>query len=229
MTSTALPARAPRPARFAGSTIGRKVVMAVTGLMMIGFIVAHLTGNLLVFMGPEAIREYAVWLREVGHGLILWALRLGLLAAVLLHVWAATSLTLDSRAARPAGYRSFEPRGSTLASRTMRWSGYLLLAYVVYHLLDMTWGSVHPDFIHLDPYHNVVVGFRRPLVTGFYLVAMILLGLHLAHGTWSALRTLGLSHPRYVPLVRLVSFGFGTVVALGYISIPLAVLLGILR
>ena len=229
MTSTALPAQAGKPARFMGSTIGRKAVMAVSGLMLVGFIAAHLTGNLLVFLGPEPIRAYALWLREIGHGVIIWVFRGGTLAAALLHVWAATSLTLANRAARPQGYRAFEPRGSTLASRTMRWSGYLLLAYVVYHLLDMTFGPAHPDFIHLDPYHNVVTGFRRPLVTAGYLVAMILLGLHLAHGTWSALRTLGLSHPRYGQLVRAVSVGFGVVVALGYISIPLAVVLGILR
>ena len=229
MTATTIAARAAQPARFIRSTIGRKIVMAVTGLALIGFIIAHLTGNLLVFAGPEAIRAYAIWLREVGHGMALWALRLGLLAAALLHVWAATSLSLANRAARPAGYRKHDPRGATLASRTMRWSGYLLLAYVVYHLLDMTFGSVHPDFIHLDPYHNLLVGFRRPVPTVMYIVAMILLGLHLAHGTWSALRTLGLSHPRYVPVVRAVSVGFGVVVALGYISIPLAFVTGLLR
>jgi len=228
MTSTALPGR-DRPPRFLASTIGRKIVMAVTGLMLLGFVVAHLSGNLLVFAGPEAIREYAVWLREVGHGVILWVLRGGLLVAALLHIWAATSLTLENRAARPTGYRSYDPTGSTLASRTMRWSGYLLLAYIGYHLLDMTFGSVHPDFVHLDPYHNMVVAFSRKPETLVYIGMMVLLGLHLYHGTWSALRTLGLSHPRYARLARIGSQVLGTVLAAGYIAIPLAVLTGVLR
>lgn len=203
--------------------------MAVTGLMLVGFAVAHLSGNLLVFLGPAAIREYAIWLREFGHGVALWALRGGLLAAAILHIWAATSLTLENRRARPAGYREAEARGSTLASRTMRWSGYLLLAYIVYHLLDMTFGTAHPDFQHLEPYRNLVVGFQRKSVALGYIGAMVLLFFHLEHGIWSTLRTLGLSHPGYAKLARTGSRLVAGVLALGYISIPVAVMLGILK
>lgn len=214
---------------FIRSTIGRKFVMALTGVVLVVFAIAHISGNLLVFRGPDAIREYAIWLREVGHGAILLGLRIGLVVAALLHAWAATSLTLENRRARPVGYREAEYQGSTLASRTMRWSGYLFLAYVVYHLLDMTWGTVHPDFIHLDPYHNLIIGFQRTPVALMYIGAMILLGLHLYHGLWSMIRTLGLSHPRYIGLVELGAKGLAVLLTILYCSIPLAVMAGVLK
>jgi succinate dehydrogenase / fumarate reductase cytochrome b subunit len=134
-----------------------------------------------------------------------------------------------NRAARPQGYREKEHRESTYASRTMRWSGVFLLLFIVYHLMHLTWGNVHPDFVHGDVYHNFIVGFRQTLVSVVYIVAMLALGLHLYHGTWSFLQTLGLSHPRYNPLLHTVATLVTAVVVIGNISMPLAVMAGWLQ
>ena len=226
-TAAALPAAV--PATFARSTVGRKVVMAVTGFILFGFILGHLAGNLLLYKGPEAIRAYALFLRAFLHGAGLWIARAVLLVSAVLHVWSATSLTLQSWAARPVAYRDWTARDSTYASRTMRWGGVILLVFIVYHLLHFTFGTVHPDFKELEPYHNVVAGFRVLPVSLFYIVAMILLGLHLDHGVWSMLRTLGLSHPRYARYARLAAAGFAILVVVGNVSFPIAVLLGWVR
>jgi len=213
---------------FLGSSIGKKVVMAVTGFMLFGFVVAHMIGNLQIYLGPSAMNEYAVFLREVLHGTGIWIARSGLVVAAVLHVWAAYSLTRMNQKARPEGYRERENRESTYASRTMRWSGVILLLFVVYHLMHFTWGNVHPDFVPGDVYHNFVVGFRQTLVSLFYILAMLALGLHLYHGVWSFMQTLGLSHPRYNHLRH----GFATLVAVvvvaGNISFPVAVMTGFL-
>src|SRR5262249_2028446 len=219
----------PRPAPFLGSTVGKKVVMAVTGLILFGFVVAHLIGNLQVFLGPEALDAYAVFLREFLHGAGLWIARVVLLAAVVLHIWGATSLTITSRKARPKGYREYRARESTYASRTMVWSGPILLLFIVYHLLHLTFGTVHPNFVEGRVYHNVITGFRVWPVTLFYVVAQLALGLHLYHGGWSMLQTLGLSHPRWNRLRFAVSFGFTAFVTAGNILIPVAVLAGWVR
>jgi succinate dehydrogenase / fumarate reductase cytochrome b subunit len=210
---------------FFRSTIGRKVIMAVTGLGLIAFLISHMLSNLLVFQGPDKINEYAVFLRSLGW--LLWAARAALLAAAVLHVWAAWSLTREARAARPAGYRKRDPQASTLGSRTMRWGGVLLLVFIVFHLLHFTFGSVHPDFIDLQPYHNVMVGFRNPLVVLFYVVALAFLGLHLYHGVWSSGRTLGVSPRSPRPLRRRIALLVAAALWLGFTIIPLAVLAGI--
>ena len=214
-------------ATFLGSSIGKKVVMAVTGFALFGFVVAHMLGNLLVYLGPAALNGYAESLRH--YPALLWAARIGLLVAAALHVWAAYSLTMMNRAARPEGYREKEHRESTYASRTMRWSGVLLLLFVVYHLMHMTWGNAHPDFVAGDVYHNFIVGFRSVLVTAFYVVVMLALGLHMYHGVWSSLQTLGLSHPRYNPLRHVFATFVTVVVVAGNISFPVAVLAGVIR
>ena len=229
MTSITAGSPAARSATFARSTIGRKVIMAVTGLVLLGFVFVHMVGNLQLYLGPAAMHEYAVFLRQVLHGSGIWIARSTLLAAAVLHIWSATSLTLESRAARPMAYRKWAPRDSTYASRTMRWSGVIVLAFIVYHLLHFTFGTAHPDFVDLQPYHNVVTGFRVVPVSAFYIIAMILLGLHIDHGAWSMLRTLGLSHPRYARYARIASALFAILIVLGNISFPLAVLAGIVR
>ncbi len=210
------------------STLGRKVIMAVTGFVLFGFVIGHMLGNLQVYLGPGPINAYGESLRHLLHGAGLWIVRGGLLLSAALHIWSAASLTLQNRAARPQGYRTQQWHESTYASRTMRWSGVILLAFIVYHLLHFTLGSVHPDFVPGDVYHNFVAGFRAPLVSGFYVLAMLLLGMHLYHGVWSMLQTLGLSHPRYKNLRH----GFATLVAaavvIGNISMPLAVLAGVI-
>jgi succinate dehydrogenase / fumarate reductase cytochrome b subunit len=205
--------------------------MALTGIVLFGFVIAHMIGNLQVYMGPEAINAYGVFLREFGHGGALWVARAVLLASVGLHIWSAWRLTVINRAARAVGYREVERRESTYASRTMRWSGVLLLLFVIYHLLHFTFGprAVHPDFVHGDVFHNFVVGFSNPLVSGFYILSMLALGLHLYHGAWSFMQTLGLSHPRYDHLRHAFATFITVVVVAGNISFPVAVLAGWVR
>ncbi len=220
-----------RAGSFFSSTIGKKVVMAATGVVGYGFVLGHMAGNLQVYLGPGAMNAYAESLREFLHGAGLLIARGVLLAAVALHVWAATSLTLLSRAARPVGYRRTRHRESSYASRTMVWSGPILLLFILYHLAHFTWGlpQVHPNFIPGDAYHNFVVGFQSRPAAAFYVLAMLCLGLHLYHGAWSMLQTLGLSHPRWNRLrFALAALLTATVVA-GNLSFPLAVQLGILR
>jgi succinate dehydrogenase cytochrome b subunit len=211
------------------SSIGRKVIMAVTGAILLGFVLGHMIGNLQVYLGPEAMNGYAVFLREFLHGWGLWIARAVLLAAVILHIWSATSLTLTSRRARPVAYARQEWRESTYASRTMRWSGVLIFVFVVYHLMHFTFGNAHPSFIEGDVYHNFVAGFRSVPVSLFYILAMILLGLHIRHGFWSMFQTLGVSHPRYMRMAHAAAWIFAALIVLGNISFPLAVLAGILK
>ena len=214
---------------FLGSTIGKKIVMAGSGAILAAFVLAHMLGNLQLYLGADALNAYSVWLREVLHGAGLWIVRAVLLVALVLHVWAAASLTAADRAARPVRYREFEPRESTYASRTMRWSGVLLFAFVVYHLLDLTFGTVNPSFQSGNVFHNVVASFRVAPVALLYVAAMLLLWLHLRHGMWSMLRTLGLGHPRYERMAQRFAAAFATVVVAGNVSFPLAVLFGFVR
>jgi succinate dehydrogenase / fumarate reductase cytochrome b subunit len=218
-----------QPRGFIGSSIGRKVIMAVTGAILAGFVLAHMTGNLLVYVGPEALNGYAVFLREFLHGAGLWIARAVLLVAVILHIWSATSLTLESRRARPVAYAQQKWKESTYASRTMRWSGVILLAFIVYHLMHFTFGNAHPRFIEGDVYRNFVTGFQSVPVSIAYIVAMIFLGLHLRHGVWSMFQTLGMSHPRRIAMAKTGAWIFAAVVVLGNISFPLAVLAGLLK
>jgi succinate dehydrogenase / fumarate reductase, cytochrome b subunit len=210
--------------RFFASSIGKKVVMALSGVALFGFVIAHMLGNLQVYLGPEALNSYAEGLRHLGA--LLWVARLGLLVAVVLHIWSAYSLTQMNRAARPLGYREKEHRESTFSSRTMRWSGVFLFLFIVYHLMHFTFGNVHPDFIPGDVYHNFVVGFRQTAVSIVYILAMLALGLHLYHGVWSFLQTLGLSHPRYNHLRHAFATLVTVIVVAGNISMPVAVMAG---
>jgi succinate dehydrogenase cytochrome b subunit len=214
---------------FIGSSIGRKVVMAVTGVILFGFVLGHMLGNLQVYLGPEALNHYGVLLRQLLHGAGLWVVRAVMLTAVSLHIWAATSLTLESWRARPEGYREQKWKESTYASRTMRWGGVIILLFVIYHLLHFTTGTVHPSFIEGDIYHNFVVGFQSLPVSLFYIIAMVALGLHLRHGVWSMCQTLGVSHPRYMRIAHAGAWIFAILIVAGNISFPLAVLFGIVR
>jgi succinate dehydrogenase / fumarate reductase cytochrome b subunit len=208
------------------STIGKKIIMAASGVALFGFALAHMAGNLQVYLGPTKLDEYGALLRKVPE--LLWAARLGLMAAAGAHVWSAYSLTLVNWAARPAGYRKQTWIESTWGSRTMRWSGVVLLAFIVYHLLHFTLGSVHPDFIPGAVNHNFVTGFRVPWVSAFYILAMLCLGLHLYHGVWSMLQTLGLNHPRYNALRHGFATFITVVIVIGNISMPIAVLAGLI-
>lgn len=220
---------------FYRSGLGKKWVMAVTGIILFGFVLGHMLGNLKVYMGAEAFNHYAEGLRAFGdpflaRGQALWIARIGLLAAVLLHMHAAWSTTRTSQEAREIGYRSRRPVQMTYAERTMRWGGVIILLFVLYHLAHFTWGFdwAHPDFRAGDPYHNFVAGFRLWPIVLFYLVAQVFLGFHLYHGLWSMFQSLG-----YVPRGRDWRRPFATVFAwvivLGNVSFPLAVVTGIVH
>jgi succinate dehydrogenase / fumarate reductase, cytochrome b subunit len=219
------------------STIGKKIIMAVTGLMLVAFVILHMAGNLQVFLGPARMNAYAAFLKSTAE--LLWLVRLGLLAALVLHVTMAWQLTQASRNARPTSYARRESQVSTLASRTMRWGGVLLLVFIVFHILHFTTGTLfpvasspdamYPVFSEHDVYGNVISAFRNPWVTLFYVVAMLFLLLHLFHGAWSSVRTLGLTKPSPDPMQRRVSTLIAVVVWLGFTAVPVAVLLGVIR
>jgi succinate dehydrogenase / fumarate reductase cytochrome b subunit len=215
------------------SSVAKKAVMGLTGLVLFGWILAHMAGNLKIFLGPEEFNHYAEFLREMGTPLIpetgvLWISRIILLVAVGLHIWSATSLTLTNRRARPEDYELRHGVQLDYAARTMRWSGYLIGVYVIYHLMHLTFGNVHPDFVPGDAYDNVVRGFQVVPVALVYVVANVLLGFHLYHGLWSMFQSLGWNHPAYNAWRRHFAITFSIVVTAGFVSIPLAVLAGIL-
>ncbi len=210
------------------SSVGKKVIMAVTGLIMVAYLITHVLANLLVFQGPAKINAYSAFLH--GTGGALWAVRAVLLAALVLHVVAAVQLAARRQEARPMDYvGGRKPQVSTFASQTIRWGGALILAFLVYHILHFTVGTAHPNFIEGDPYHNVANGFHNPLVVGVYLIAMAAVGLHLYHGIWSSGRSLGMSPPSLNPLRRTVALVFGLLIWLGFTVIPIAVYAGVVR
>jgi succinate dehydrogenase / fumarate reductase cytochrome b subunit len=210
------------------SSVGKKLIMAVTGLIWVAYLITHVLANLLVFQGPSRINAYSAFLH--GTGGALWAARLVLIAALVLHVIAAVQLAARSKKARPMGYAAGrEPQVSTLASRTIRWGGALIFVFLVYHILHFTVGTAHPGFVEGDPYHNVATGFRNPFVVLLYLIAMAAVGLHLYHGVWSSGRSLGLSPPSPHPLRRTVAVVLALLVWLGFSVIPIAVYAGMVR
>jgi succinate dehydrogenase / fumarate reductase cytochrome b subunit len=217
-----------RARTFWRSTIGKKIVMAVTGLIMVGFLIGHVSGNLLVFRGPDPLNHYSAFLKGLGG--LLWLARAILLASVTLHIAAAVQLAELSRAARPVDYQRRDPQVSTLAARTIRWSGALILLFVALHLLHFTTGTIQPvQFSTYDVYANVVGGFHIWWVSAFYIVSMVALGLHIYHGAWGSFRTLGASRPKPNPLHRSVATVVALFVWLGFTMIPVAVLLGVVR
>ena len=215
------------PTTLLESTIAKKVVMALTGVVLFGFSLVHVAGHFIAFKGADAYNAYAHTLKA--SAAVLWGARSFLLVSVALHIWAALTLTASNNAARPLGYRATANEASTYASRTMKWGGPLLFFFIVYHLLHFTIGSAHGSFIADDAYHNLVTGFANPVVVAFYLLSMIALGLHLSHGFASMLQTLGLSHPSYNPLRKVASVAFGAIVCLAYCVFPIAVFAGLLK
>lgn len=213
-----------RTVRFYQTTLGKKVVMAVTGIILFGFVVSHLIGNLQIFAGREQLNHYAVFLRSMPG--VLWSARITLLVSVILHIVASVQLAALRNEARPVGYVKKRNVASSYASRTMMWSGPIIAAFIVYHLLHFTFGVVHPGFKELQPYDNVVRGFQVPAVAIAYIVAMLLLGMHLYHGLWSMFQTLGAAHPRYTPALKRFAAAATAFIVVGNISIPLAVMMG---
>lgn len=220
--------------RFLGSSIGAKYVMGLTGLALVGFVITHMAGNLLVFRGPEALNNYAQFLKGLGG--LLWAARGGLLVAVIAHIWAGLRLARLNVQARPARYRVQKSMHTNMFAKTMALSGLTLFAFIVYHLMHFTLGVTNPDHFaaqdplgHHDVYSMVVQGFSNPAVSGVYIIAMALLGMHMSHGASSLFQSLGLNHPKYNGLIQKIGPALGLLLFVGNASMPVAVLLGLVR
>jgi len=219
---------------FYGSAIGKKAVMAITGIVLLGFVLMHMVGNLKLYY-PDAERHlnaYGEWLRTFGepalpHTGFLWILRGGLILSFILHIHAAVSLTLMNRQARPIKYQGGRSYAAAdYAARTMRWSGVIVGFYVLFHLADLTWGTANPDFIRGEPYNNLYYSFERAPVAAVYIVANLLLGLHIYHGAWSLFQSLGLANPRFNQWRRTFAAVFAAAIVIGNVSFPIAVLAG---
>lgn len=234
MTGASRAGYSERMPHFVSSSIGKKVVVAVTGLVLFGFVIVHMLGNLQVFLGREALNAYAEKLRHLGP--FLWLARAVLLAALVAHVVVAARLSRENRAARPVRYRREATVQASYASRTMLMSGAITFLFVVYHLAHFTFGRVHPEYFHRvdalgrhDVYAMVVGSFGDPWVSAAYIAAMLPLAMHLSHGASSLFQSLGLNHPKYAPCVRGAGVAVALVVLAGNCSIPLAVLAGVVR
>jgi succinate dehydrogenase / fumarate reductase cytochrome b subunit len=219
-----------RTAFFYQSVIGKKTIMAVTGFVLCLFVLGHMIGNLQLFLpdAPQKLRHYAELLHSMGGAL--WAVRLVLLAAVGLHILMTVQLTLLKWDARPVGYVKKASIASTYAARTMIWSGPIIACFVVYHILQFTTGqALGAQFIPGDVYHNVVAGFRNPAASIFYMIANILLAIHLYHGVWSMFQSVGVAHPRYTPILKTIAKVYAYAIGIGNVSMPLAVLTGLVK
>jgi len=241
VTGTAMRSRKRRPflLDLYSTAVGKKYVMAITGIAMMGFVLFHMIGNLKMYLGAADLNHYAKFLEELlypiaPHGVTLWILRAGLITMLLLHLHAAYSLTVLNRRARPVKYQSARDyQIATFASRTMRWSGIIALAFITWHLLDLTFGVVNnhvgtKDAAGLkDVYGNVVFSLQRVPVAIFYVIANVLLGIHLFHGAWSIFQSLGWNNPRFNKWRRAFATGFAAIIVIGNVSFPIAVLAGV--
>lgn len=222
---------------FFNSSLGKKYIMAVTGVLLFLFVVAHMVGNLQIFLGPESINRYGSFLQSLGEAL--WAARITLIVVVLLHIWSAIRLSAENRAARPVGYGNYKPVGSTYASRTMLMSGLIILAFIIYHLLHYTvqvpgingagqnFMELHDEKGRHDVYRMMIYGFRVWYVSLFYIIGMVLLSLHLSHGVSAMFQSLGLRTRGWQPAIRWFARFIAIVLLVGYCSIPIAVLTGL--
>jgi len=216
------------------SSVGKKYVMAVTGLIWFGYLIAHLWGNLKIYAGPLFLNDYGGFLRTAGEPFfgfsqLLWLARIILIPAFIIHIWAAISLTTRDMASRPQRYSVRRNIESSIASRTMIYGGLFILLFVIYHVLDLTFGTVNPNFEEGNIYHNVIASLQVPAVAIFYELAMIAVGLHLFHGIWSTFQTLGWNTARTNRLIRNVATFFAVLLTLGNMSIPIAVLAGVVK
>lgn len=212
--------------RFWDTTIGKKAVMAATGVVLAGFVAGHLLGNLQIFLGPERFNGYARALKSLPE--LLWPVRITLLISVILHIWSSIQLAVVKSESRPVGYVRTKSIASSYASRTMYMSGPIVAAFIIYHLMQFTFGVGGTPYMESDAYGNVINGFRVPAVSLFYILAMGLLCIHLRHGLSSVVQSLGLDHPRYAPRLKALAVIVATLIFLGFISIPVAVLAGVI-
>jgi len=240
VTGTATRAKKRRPflLDLYSTAVGKKYVMAITGIGMMGFVLFHMIGNLKMYQGADDLNKYAEFLKKLLYPLapkeaVLWILRGGLVTMLVLHLHAALTLTRLNRHARPVKYQSARDyQVASFASRSMRLSGLVVIAFLVWHLLDLTFGAVNTvgadgEFVRAEVYDNVVRSFDRPVVAVFYIIANVLLGIHLFHGSWSIFQSLGWNNPRFNKWRRAFAGGFATVVVVGNISFPVAVMAGI--
>ncbi len=219
-----------------GSALGKKYVMAITGIMGIGFVIGHMIGNFKLYMGAETVNFYGEWLRDslgypiLPHTVTLWILRLGLIAALVLHVHAAWSLTQMNHKARPVRYQSSRQYiAADFAARSMRWTGVIVLLYIVYHLADLTWGWANPDFVRGDIYGNVIASLGNGAVAALYIVANIALGVHLFHGIWSMFQSLGLNNRKFNQVRRPLAIAIAGAIVAGNLSFPIAIQAGLVE
>ncbi|KAA2259590.1 succinate dehydrogenase cytochrome b subunit [Solihabitans fulvus] len=215
------------------STVGKKAVMAVSGAGLLLYVIAHMLANLKIFFGARSLDGYGHWLRELaapvfGYEGVVWIARAGLLACVLLHMTTAIQLARRARAARPIGYRHRRPVQGSYSARTMRWGGVLIALFVVYHVLDITAGVVNPNGVPGQDYRNVTASFGRWYVAVFYMLAVTALGFHIRHGMWSAFQSLGISTAKRRRALRAIALGVAVVITAGFLSVPIAVLTGVL-
>lgn len=231
MSSTAAPRSLPSTAQRASllyrELIGKKAAMALSGVVLFGYVIGHMAGNLQIFMGRQKINDYAKFLHSTPS--LLWGTRTLLLIAVAVHIYTGLSLAARAKAARPVAYRVKGARQPNIAARTMVLSGLVIGAFVVYHLLHLTVGSVHPNFVDLDPYDNLVTGFRVTPVAIAYIISVALLGVHLYHGAWSMFQSLGLSHPRYTPALKTFAAAISVVLVAGFCAVPISIMTGVIH
>ncbi|QBI20641.1 succinate dehydrogenase cytochrome b subunit [Egibacter rhizosphaerae] len=225
--------RRPWIAEFYASSLGKKYAMAITGIVLMAYVFAHMVGNLKLFEGAQPLNDYAAWLREIAYpalpeGAALWGVRIVLIAAFAIHIHAAAVLTLRNRRARGTKYQSKRDyNAADFASRTMRWSGVIVGLFVLFHLADLTFGATNPDFDHADVYGNIVTSFSVWWIAAIYVVANLALAFHLYHGVWSLFQTMGWNQRRFNHWRRYFAVAFAVVVAAGNLSFPIAVQLGI--
>jgi len=216
-----------RVTRFYESTIGKKAIMAVSGLILFGFLIAHMLGNLQVFLGSIVMNHYAETLH--GNPALLWSARTILLVSVVLHIWASIQLSLLKKEARPVAYVKRANVVSSWGSRTMMLTGPIIAIFVIIHLLHLTTGTIHPQFVPLHAYENLVNGLLVVPFALVYIAVMVFIGFHLSHGIWSMFQSMGFNHPRYTPAVKKFAAVFSWLLVAGFISVPLAVLIGFVR
>jgi succinate dehydrogenase / fumarate reductase cytochrome b subunit len=223
--------RTPKAAKT--SSVFKKIVMAISGIILVLYLIAHMIGNLKAFSGAESFNHYSEWLRTIGNPALpgataLWLIRIVLLVAVAAHIWAAVSLWRQARRARPERYVTKKSVAQSYASRTMRWGGVIILAFVIFHILDLTLGAVNSEGRAGEPFDRMLASFQNPVVTAFYAISVILVGMHLRHGIWSATQTLGQSNRRREVTVNYAATAIATVLTIGFLLTPFAILFGLI-
>ncbi len=223
--------RTPKAAKT--TSVSKKAVMAISGIILVLYLIAHMIGNLKAFAGADEFNHYSEWLRTIGNPALpgataLWLIRIILLVAVVAHIWAAVSLWRQARSARPERYVTKKAVAQSYASRTMRWGGVIILAFVIFHILDLTLGAANAEGRDGEPFDRMLASFQNPVVTIFYAISVILVGMHLRHGIWSATQTLGQSNRRREVTVNYAATAIATLLTVGFLLTPFSILFGLI-